>query len=192
MHASPIRDRLLAAGLASIHAQGFAATGVQEITGAAGVPKGSFYNHFPSKAAFGLAVLEAYWKGAAGPVALLEEPGRGARDRIARHFRALQASLAAAGHELGCLLGNFAVEGPSLGAEVRARVAECYAEWTGALARCLDAGAAAGEIRRDIAPVDLARTLLAAWQGTVQRAKAEANTAGFDAFFRSLDRLIAP
>jgi AcrR family transcriptional regulator len=42
------RDHLLATGLRVMHAQGFNATGVQDITQAAGVPKGSFYNHFDS------------------------------------------------------------------------------------------------------------------------------------------------
>jgi TetR/AcrR family transcriptional repressor of nem operon len=38
-----VRKRLLAAGLDLIHLRGFAASGVKDITDAAGVPKGSFY-----------------------------------------------------------------------------------------------------------------------------------------------------
>src|SRR3984893_12806800 len=56
-----VRKRLLAAGLDLIHARGFAASGVKDITEAADVPKGSFYAYFPSKEAFAAAILEHYW-----------------------------------------------------------------------------------------------------------------------------------
>ncbi|TGT51139.1 TetR/AcrR family transcriptional regulator, partial [Mesorhizobium sp. M00.F.Ca.ET.170.01.1.1] len=40
------RSRLLEKGGDLVSTRGFNATGVQEITAAAGVPKGSFYNYF--------------------------------------------------------------------------------------------------------------------------------------------------
>jgi TetR/AcrR family transcriptional repressor of nem operon len=45
------REQLLSAGLATFHERGFNATSVQDITDAAGAPKGSFYNHLESKEA---------------------------------------------------------------------------------------------------------------------------------------------
>ena len=56
-----VRRRLLAQGLDLVHARGFAASGVKDITDAAGVPKGSFYAYFPSKEAFAAAILDHYW-----------------------------------------------------------------------------------------------------------------------------------
>ena len=56
-----VRKRLLAEGLDLIHARGFAASGVKDITEAAGVPKGSFYAYFPSKEGFASAILDADW-----------------------------------------------------------------------------------------------------------------------------------
>jgi len=186
------RDRLLAAGMLAIHTQGYAAAGVQEITAAAGVPKGSFYNHFPSKAAFGRAALDAYWKAAGPALALLAEPGRGALERIDRHFRAAQVALRDHGHDRGCLLGNFAIEAPAAGPEIRGRVHEIFDEWTAGLAACLREGADVGEVRTDVSPEDLARLLLATWHGSVQRAKVEPSAAAFDAFHRAIPRLLRP
>ena len=185
-------DRLLAAGRQSIHAHGFAATGVQEITAAAGVPKGSFYNHFPSKAAFGLAALDSYWADGAALRAPLHASGGSAMERLRAHFQAVAAAGTAQGLECGCLIGNFAIEAPAAGPQIATRVAEIHRDWTAALAGCIAEGAAAAEIRRDLAPEDLARMLLAAWQGSVQRAKVEPQGLAFDAFFRALDRLLAP
>src|SRR5688572_13073976 len=55
-----IPERLLAAGLELFLRQGYNATGIQQITDQAGVPKGSFYNHFDSKEAFGAAIVDRY------------------------------------------------------------------------------------------------------------------------------------
>ena len=56
------RDHLISTGLKVLHARGFHATGVQDITDAAQVPKGSFYTHFDSKERFGAEVLGRYWE----------------------------------------------------------------------------------------------------------------------------------
>src|SRR5436190_1211601 len=55
------RNDLVQAGLKMLHADGYAATGVQAIVEGAHVPKGSFYNHFDSKEAFGAEVADAYF-----------------------------------------------------------------------------------------------------------------------------------
>ena len=46
---STVRDKIIQAALDRFHALGFSACGVQEIVDRAGIPKGSFYNHFESK-----------------------------------------------------------------------------------------------------------------------------------------------
>ena len=50
-----IPDKLLAAGRELFSQQGYNATGIQQITDLAGVPKGSFYNNIDSKEAFAAA-----------------------------------------------------------------------------------------------------------------------------------------
>ena len=52
-----VRQKLIDAGLKTLLAGGFNGVGVQEITDAAGVPKGSFYNHFESKAGVKVSCL---------------------------------------------------------------------------------------------------------------------------------------
>src|SRR5215467_3955101 len=53
------RDKLLEVGLRVVHQHGFGAS-VRDIVQAASVPQGSFTNHFASKEAFGLEILERY------------------------------------------------------------------------------------------------------------------------------------
>ena len=56
------RELLLRAGLEVLTEKGFSATGIDEILGRVGVPKGSFYHYFASKEAFGLSLIERYGK----------------------------------------------------------------------------------------------------------------------------------
>ena len=54
------RDVLLRVGVEVFTEKGFHNTTVDELTAAAGVPKGSFTYYFGSKEAYTLAVIEAY------------------------------------------------------------------------------------------------------------------------------------
>ena len=55
------REKILCEGLKVVHARGFAGASVRDIVEAAGVPQGSFTNHFVSKEAFGLEILDRYF-----------------------------------------------------------------------------------------------------------------------------------
>jgi len=57
------REDLLNAGLKVMFRSGYTAASVRDICEAAGVPLGSFTNHFRSKEAFALEVLDRYFAG---------------------------------------------------------------------------------------------------------------------------------
>ena len=54
------REQIVQAGLKCLVEKSFNGVGVQDITATAGVPKGSFYNHFESKEALGAEIVERY------------------------------------------------------------------------------------------------------------------------------------
>ena len=55
-----MREEIVDAAVAQFHEKGFNAAAVKDITDRAGVPKGSFYNHFESKEALAIVALERY------------------------------------------------------------------------------------------------------------------------------------
>jgi TetR/AcrR family transcriptional repressor of nem operon len=52
------RDKILTTGLQVVLERGYVGASVRDIVEAAGVPQGSFTNHFDSKEAFSLEVLD--------------------------------------------------------------------------------------------------------------------------------------
>src|SRR5438132_4961652 len=56
----PTKAALVDAGLHLMLEKGYHHMGIQDVLQAAGVPKGSFYYYFPSKEAFGLAVIAQF------------------------------------------------------------------------------------------------------------------------------------
>src|ERR1700679_734699 len=104
-----VRERLLEAGVRTFSKSGFNGCSVQDITDAAGVPKGSFYNHFESKEALGAAALEYYWAQASRDrLEILTRQGLSPRQRLRIYFDQVTAEIAEIGFTCGCLIGNMA------------------------------------------------------------------------------------
>jgi TetR/AcrR family transcriptional regulator, transcriptional repressor for nem operon len=189
-----IRERLLDAGLETLHRRGFNGCGVQEITDNAGVPKGSFYNHFESKEALGAAVIERYWEQRAGAaLRLLKEPDGRPRERLSRYFAALAANMATHAYTGGCLIGNLGAELSDQSELVRVGVAKVFARWVEALESCIQEGQREGEIRADCDAAVLASFLVNAWEGALLRAKVVKNSTPFEEFNQVVfGKLLAP
>lgn len=166
-----VRARLLSAGLALVHAHGFSASGVQDITTAAGVPKGSFYAYFPSKEAFAAAVLAHYWSDIESRLLPILDSDKPTPQRITQFFHALADEHQAGDFLLGCLVGNLSLELGGSSEAVRAELGRILDTWGDALTTCLRSGQAAGEVRTDLDTNDLASLLIEAWEGAALRGK---------------------
>jgi TetR/AcrR family transcriptional repressor of nem operon len=187
------KAEILEQGAALVHRAGFSATSVADITEAAGVPKGSFYNHFESKDAFGEAVLDRYFEDVR--IALdetLHAAGAPALTRLDNYFRRLKLYVAKDNFARGCLIGNISAEVSAVTEATRARLSELIREWTASLARCIEDGQRDGSVRRGPAPEALAVLLLDAWQGALLRAKVERRLAALDNFLDVLLPGLAP
>ena len=169
------RDKILAAGLETIYSLGFNGCSVQDITNAAGVPKGSFYNHFKSKEMLGVEILNLYSRKAAVNLMILSDTSISPLKRLERYFEILSQDLADLNYERGCLVGNFSAELSDQSDLIRQQVSNVFSAWVGAIEGCLRSAQQAGEIRTDIDASVLASFLANAWEGTVLRSKVERN-----------------
>src|SRR5580698_2956374 len=103
------RERILNEGLKVVHAHGFANASVRDIVAAAGVPQGSFTNHFASKEAFGLEILELYYETSRRNINdTLRNDARPPLERLNAYIDGQKAKLNENSMRNGCLFGNFA------------------------------------------------------------------------------------
>jgi TetR/AcrR family transcriptional regulator, transcriptional repressor for nem operon len=177
-----VRGRLLAAGLEALHKRGFNATGVQDITQAAKVPKGSFYNHFESKDALGVEVVNRYAANGAERRRPLAEGEAPPLVRLRAYFEQLNKLGPATSFNRGCLLGNFGAELPAQSPQIRAALKTAFEGWAQAIAQVIAEAQKAGDVSRDMPADMLANFLLNAWEGAVMRSKVEKDPAALDAF----------
>ncbi len=170
------RVNLVQAGLRALHSDGYAATGIQGVVELADVPKGSFYNHFSSKEAFGSSIVDAYFEQA--KVRLDKVFGNNRLSPLVRlefYFDELIAQFREAGFVKGCLLGNLSAEIADHSEVIRLRLIEHFNEWSRVIEDCLTQAQAQGELDTSLGMVSLSRFILSAWEGALLRMRVEKN-----------------
>jgi TetR/AcrR family transcriptional repressor of nem operon len=181
------RDKILSEGLKVVHARGYAGASVRDIVHAAGVPQGSFTNHFTSKEAFGLEILDLYLANARMRMAkTLLNDDLPPLQRLRAHVDGTREGLLQDGMRNGCLFGNFTAEACEHSDAIRARLVEIFAEVRDNVATCLAAAVAAGELPADFDCAGTAGFIVSSLQGANLVSKAERNTAAHDRFIQVL------
>jgi TetR/AcrR family transcriptional repressor of nem operon len=108
---APARQKLLDAALSVIRTKGYAATSIDELCAEAGVAKGSFFHHFKTKEALGIAAAE-YWSEMTGAFFEAAPYHRHADplDRVLGYIDFRKAILAGKVPEFTCLVGTMVQE----------------------------------------------------------------------------------
>jgi TetR/AcrR family transcriptional repressor of nem operon len=180
-----LRDRILDAGLRVMFRQGYIGSGVRDIVAEAGVPQGSFTNHFRSKEIFAGEVLEQYFAHVKRLVAqALDDSSRSPRQRLRRYLDIITDRLAADGFTRGCLIGDFSLEAAPHSDMLRQRLAAIFVEWRAPFAACIAQAQAAGEIASHFSADELADFLLTSWEGAILRMKVDRNSEALERFKR--------
>jgi TetR/AcrR family transcriptional repressor of nem operon len=181
------REKILTEGLQVVHAHGFANASVRDIVQAAGVPQGSFTNHFVSKEAFGLEVIDLYFSRSQAVIGdTLRNDALPPLQRLAEYIDSSRNRLNQQSMRNGCLLGNFTAEATDHSEAIRAKLLKIFAELGDAIAYCLKAAVKAGELRQDFECEQVAAFIVSSLQGANLLAKAERSPEPVDRFKKIL------
>ena len=124
------REAILKAGLKVMFRSGYQGASVRDICAAAGVPQGSFTNHFRSKEAFAQEVLDRYFANLQGYVReALDDKSLTPRQRLKRYLDIISGVLEDAKWNRGCLIGDFSLETTSQSKLLRERLEGIFQEW---------------------------------------------------------------
>jgi TetR/AcrR family transcriptional regulator, transcriptional repressor for nem operon len=174
MPKSSNREKLLTEGLRVVHRKGFGGASVRDIVAAAGVPQGSFTNHFTSKEAFGLEIIDLYFSASCSMLdSTLRNEALAPLARLSAYVDANTCRLNETDMRNGCLFGNFIGEASEHSEAIRQRIVAILAEIEAAIAECLRAAVRAGELLADFECTQTATFTLAALQGATLLAKAQ-------------------
>jgi TetR/AcrR family transcriptional regulator, transcriptional repressor for nem operon len=178
-----LRDQILRAGLPVLFRSGYHAASVRDICAAARAPQGSFTNHFRSKEAFAVEVLDQYFdylKGLVGEA--LNDEILTPRQRLKRYLDIITEKLKRDRWMLGCLIGDFSLQVSSHSKLLRKRLDSIFREWRRLFASCIAEAQSAGEIDSIFDATELAEFLLASWEGAILRMKVERSPAALERF----------
>jgi TetR/AcrR family transcriptional regulator, transcriptional repressor for nem operon len=178
-----LRDQILRAGLPVLFRSGYHAASVRDICAAAGAPQGSFTNHFRSKEAFAVEVLDHYFDYLKGLVSeALNDETLTPRQRLKRYLDVITDKLGRDRWMLGCLIGDFSLQVSSHSKLLRKRLDSIFREWRTLFASCIAAAQSTGEVDSRFASAELAEFLLASWEGAILRMKVERSPAALERF----------
>ena len=168
------REKLLHVGMQVVHERGFAGASVRDIVQAAGVPQGSFTNHFTSKEAFGLEVIDLYFANSLDTMReTLRNDALPPLQRLRAYIDNGKNRLNKDSMKNGCLFGNFTAEASDCSEPIRLRLVEVFAEVQAALAYCLRAAVKAGELSPTTDCDEIAAFIVSSLQGANLLAKAQ-------------------
>jgi len=186
--ASPsTRERLIGAAARLFHEQGYNASGVATILREAGALSGSMYHHFAGKEELLLAVLERYRELLRPEV--MDRAEAIAEDPVERVFALLglyRHGLEMTGANLGCPIGNLALEVSDGHPEARAQVDANFRGWIEHVRGWLAAAAERFPAGADLN--SLAQLVLTVMEGAVMQARARKSLEPFDAAVAELRR----
>ncbi len=165
------REIILTEGLRVVLERGFCGASVRDVVHAAGVPQGSFTNHFASKEAFGLEILDLYFAQVRDGIReTLRNDALPPLDRLRAWVDLQIRFLKKAEMRNGCLIGNFSI----------------FDEIQESVAHCLRAAVEARELRRATNCDELASFLYSSLQGAILQAKAERSAIPLERFKKVL------
>jgi TetR/AcrR family transcriptional repressor of nem operon len=162
-----LREKLASSAVDTLHTLGFKGCSIQDITDAAGVPKGSFFNHFENKEDLAIDSLRRYLEGSR-PDMLFDESVPPLQ-RLKNHFTFLSERLIANGFERGCMLGLFSAEMAREYPRMRQELREVFERWCSGVEQLLRDAQDKGEVDPRHDPGQLARFLVNSWEGATIR-----------------------
>lgn len=160
------RSHILAVGRSLTARQGYSGVGLSELLKAAGVPKGSFYHYFPSKEAYGCALLEdfvAQYRENLG--ATLSRDDQPARTRFLAYFEGWLARQTGPDVQHRCLVVKLAAEIADLSPDMSRILQNGVTSIIASLTKTLEAGVADGSIAPMEDAGQLAQSIYHQWLG---------------------------
>ncbi len=181
------REEIIRKGAELIHAQGFNATGLQQILQAANIPKGSFYFYFKSKEDFGMEVID-YFSAIINEIftKYLSDKKIPPMKRLEKLFKFFEDIFQKSGYSRGCPIGNLSLELADTNERLRLHLGGVIEKLIAQIESCLKEAQTDGSIPMDLNTADTAHFIFDGFEGAVLHMKVVKSIEPFHAFRNNL------
>ncbi|MEN4981182.1 TetR/AcrR family transcriptional regulator [Erwinia billingiae] len=185
------RQRLVISGIKVFLKYGYEGAGVTAILTEAGMPKGSFYNLFPSKEAFACAALEAYFASFSDlRASTLYNRSLTPCERIRAWLVSHREYLEHPPEPAGCLAGILGQTGAVQSEKIRQRLIEFFASWERDLTEVFREAQQLETLSPSMTPESAAAMVIYLYEGAMIRIRVEGDTSHFDFLTQNLPDII--
>ncbi len=180
-----VREKIVRKGADLVHAQGFNATGIQQVLDIAEIPKGSFYYYFKSKDDFGVSVID-YFAANIGEVfgRFLGDKQIPPLQRLEKLFEYYEQEFENSGCTRGCPLGNLALELADTNEKLRKHLSGVTKDLIDRIESCLHEARLEESISPEKDTRDVAHFIFHAFEGAVLNMKVERSIEPYRSFRR--------
>ncbi len=183
---------IIQAGLKALYRKGYNATGVKEITDAAGIPKGSFYNYFSSKEDFAIAAMHYFTERELVVMQeILTDKEFTPLQRIVNLYRfKIDHFINRGKFSFGCFLCNITLEMADVSDVIAKEATIAFEREDQPLIDCLKEAEETGEISFEKDIQQTADLLRNSWLGALVIMKANKDKQPLESFLQTLQQVI--
>lgn len=181
------KNEIIDASINLMYLKGYNGTSVKDITDAAGIPKGSFYNHFEDKEHYAVDALNYYYYELSCKFqSILVKQELEPLDRIKEFFKHGIARLKKQDLRQGCFLGNMTQEMGNTSQLISEAAANIHNEIESRIYDNLVEAYKSKTLKTKLDLKALASFILSSWHGTMLRMKATVTSDVADDFYTVL------
>jgi len=185
------KNEILEASIYLMYLKGYNGTSVKDITDAAGIPKGSFYNYFKDKEQYAIDAINYYDQHISFKIAkMLTNKALSPLDRIKEFFRLGILNVKKQDMKYGCFIGNITQEMGDVNELISAAAAKVDKTRIKLIQENLLEAYQNKELKKEIDLETLANFILNNWQGALVRMKMDSNERPLDDFYTILCEII--
>lgn len=181
------KNEILKKSIDIMFLKGYNGTSVKDITDAAGIPKGSFYNYFEDKEHYAVDALYYYfYEVSKDTFQNLEDKRNKPLDRIKNFYKHMIAENEECNFKLGCFVGNITQEMGDISTIISEATDKIHKEIVERIHTCLLEAHNLNELNSKVDIKRLSNFIVSSWQGTLLRMKASKNKQDLDDFYEVL------
>ena len=185
------KNEIINASIKLMYLKGYNGTSVKDITEAAGIPKGSFYNHFQDKEHYAVDALNYYYYELSNEFqSILLNQDLGPLERIKEFFtygisRSEQQEM-----KLGCFLGNMTQEMANTSELISDAAGEIHNDIESKIYKNLVEAYGDKALKKELDLKALASFIISSWQGSLLMMKAANDKRYLDDFYTVLNQFL--